>query len=370
MLLGPPEILSHIFRFCIPGYCRHLLSRDSDAVSSPQHQLMSPLLLGAVCQAWRQIAWTTPRLWIVICMKFCPSGLDNDIRFQLAEEWFGRSSQLRLAMHIASPASFTSSPLSQGCSADIIPWTRLIQRYLPRCRTLFFKVPDDTLRCFNLNAESSVLRTVKTKCNNINLSSCTNLLQLGSIKPLQVFIEGPLPSQINISWANAYQIELTTIGYRDSMQVFRLAPNLQSCRIVAFDCGQIESSEIITHVRLQMMTLRANSSHVAAIFDRLNCPSLQVLVCQLLQGCLPVDNLISFLHRSASSLTCLVIDVIYDLGTAVESLQRLFEATPALIHLHLAWVEMPQYQGFLASFFLAELRSTRDRRAKAPLAET
>ncbi|KAF8907885.1 hypothetical protein CPB84DRAFT_241972 [Gymnopilus junonius] len=59
----PPEVTAMIFQLCVRS---RLVS-----LPPPKHPIesFSQLVLGAVCRAWRAIAWSTPRLWTSIYLS-------------------------------------------------------------------------------------------------------------------------------------------------------------------------------------------------------------------------------------------------------------------------------------------------------------
>jgi len=87
----PPEIASHIFIQYAPPSA--LLDKGDRS---------TPLYLGAVCQKWRQLAWTTPQLWSSLLVGFCGRGrynCSNELDLpQLIGGWLERSASLPLTI--------------------------------------------------------------------------------------------------------------------------------------------------------------------------------------------------------------------------------------------------------------------------------
>ncbi|KAF9256303.1 hypothetical protein L218DRAFT_881930, partial [Marasmius fiardii PR-910] len=54
----PTEILTHIFSFCC-----------DENVISPGYGPPAVMTLSAVCESWREVALTTPRLWSCMSIK-------------------------------------------------------------------------------------------------------------------------------------------------------------------------------------------------------------------------------------------------------------------------------------------------------------
>jgi len=70
----PVDVLAEIFTIAV----------DTDSFLSP-----APFVLGAVCRAWRVLAWMTPRLWRYLSIDFVEER--KDVQRQLIQEWINRS---------------------------------------------------------------------------------------------------------------------------------------------------------------------------------------------------------------------------------------------------------------------------------------
>lgn len=58
-----------------------------------ESELRFPLTLGAICRAWRQIAWSTPTLWTFMCLKISHVKQLSPTT-KLVEIWISRSGRL------------------------------------------------------------------------------------------------------------------------------------------------------------------------------------------------------------------------------------------------------------------------------------
>ena len=58
----PPDVMSTIFEFCLLDITDHqiLLFSSYAAMKKKYGNLFTPLLLGAICSYWRDVAWSTP----------------------------------------------------------------------------------------------------------------------------------------------------------------------------------------------------------------------------------------------------------------------------------------------------------------------
>ncbi|KAJ7288943.1 hypothetical protein C8J57DRAFT_1460273 [Mycena rebaudengoi] len=82
----PVEIITHIFRDCLP---------DAPDYNEPSD---APLLLMRICKFWRIIVLNTPNLWtsIIIDSRFLPDA-------GLAEAWFRRASLRGITLELSHP---------------------------------------------------------------------------------------------------------------------------------------------------------------------------------------------------------------------------------------------------------------------------
>ncbi|KAJ7784122.1 hypothetical protein B0H16DRAFT_1296848, partial [Mycena metata] len=93
----PPEITSNIFLRCLP---------PSPELSSPvkAHPSMftAPLLFLQVCRMWRNIALSTPRLWVDLHVNLgeFPHEMDEDDLEKYIRDWFGRAGTCPLSFSV------------------------------------------------------------------------------------------------------------------------------------------------------------------------------------------------------------------------------------------------------------------------------
>ncbi|EDR02247.1 uncharacterized protein LACBIDRAFT_332602 [Laccaria bicolor S238N-H82] len=78
--LLPPEIMAEIFTTRRPP------------------RVTSPLVLGKVCGAWRELCWSIPSLWEVVDLLIVPARLD--VQNELLEEWISRARSRNLHIHL------------------------------------------------------------------------------------------------------------------------------------------------------------------------------------------------------------------------------------------------------------------------------
>ena len=102
----PPELITEIFILaCHPEY---------DAMGGfGKHWRMWPLRLGAVCKAWRDLAWSSSQLWssIVFVSQSCDTTFDLQ---DILDSWISRTGNHPLSIHVDAPY------LASSCVESII----------------------------------------------------------------------------------------------------------------------------------------------------------------------------------------------------------------------------------------------------------
>ncbi|KAF7370149.1 F-box domain-containing protein [Mycena sanguinolenta] len=140
ILTIPVEITSEIFLHC--------LAAIETALSRPSTQL-APLLLGRICRTWRDIAYTSPRLWAVLQVS-------SWWRTDWVKEWLRRAASAPLSLRLT--LSDTRFPFFKGyvcgCPSSVLfndHWEHLTTFYgdgftLAECITLLARAPR-LIRC-------------------------------------------------------------------------------------------------------------------------------------------------------------------------------------------------------------------------------
>ncbi|KAF9054563.1 hypothetical protein BJ165DRAFT_1399758 [Panaeolus papilionaceus] len=146
------------------------VERDKDdSFHSPKQRDVPPVLLAHVCQRWRDVALSTPRLWCKILLTLPPllvTGNSSNVRtlgingiprqchllVQEAErmdQWLKRAGALPLSISIhqgsLSPHGLWPQATDLNTQfSDKLSWMfQKISDYLPRCERLLFNLPDE-----------------------------------------------------------------------------------------------------------------------------------------------------------------------------------------------------------------------------------
>ncbi|KDR86095.1 hypothetical protein GALMADRAFT_235326 [Galerina marginata CBS 339.88] len=329
----PPEVVSSIFEFCLPptpcdSDCFHTLSKGE------------PLKLGAVCRAWREIAWSTPRLWTVISV--CISAPNLPARYDIARGWLVRSGGLPLTIHI-----FTSVPCNTDdllTSQDTLHFIKLINQHSSRWHRLNLSVPFPLVSEFCGDSSSgSIIRTLQLHPKYTRGTPYGGQFSMGNVKPrpTNVSLSSHRLKAVNIEWNNVTQTTLRDLQVDECFELLRRAPKLRNCEFVDFSTcrtGQEQfpiPENIIVHHQLRSLSLDfpADSGAVSSICEKVSFPALLRLACTMEDEFFPVQSFVSFLKRSPCPLEKLfIMDTHFDNdGTVIDLLQ----VTPSLVRLDL-----------------------------------
>ncbi|KXN82028.1 hypothetical protein AN958_03279 [Leucoagaricus sp. SymC.cos] len=127
----PSDVLQEIFFHCLPATHNAVVS-----IWEP------PLSLGLVCRRWREVVYTTPKLWTSIHIVATPLSPERDIaRRQVVSSWLSRSGILPLSISIYMDVKRRRVPV-QAMSHPIHPDIDIIIRHAHRWKSLNSQVLD------------------------------------------------------------------------------------------------------------------------------------------------------------------------------------------------------------------------------------
>ena len=247
----PPDVTSTIFEFCLPDF--------EDLQSSPSRVDSSvPLILGAICSYWREIAWSTPSLWSSLTVHV--SG--NDSHTTIVKQWLARSGQLPLSISIYS----ASNRHQVSALADIINqystrWSQLYLR-MPQCFHQFFHAIDN---------HAPILKSIRFDCL---YSGSGEKFQLTCPRLERADLSWFRVNGTNILWDNLTHLNLSSISCKDSFLILHRTPRLVFCIIswVAF------RADLIIPVMLpSLRSLHLVATDIKEWFNNLVTPRLEEL---------------------------------------------------------------------------------------------
>ncbi|KIM38211.1 hypothetical protein M413DRAFT_447958 [Hebeloma cylindrosporum] len=351
----PPEIASHVFiQYSPPSeFCDR-----SDGIN--------PLLLGAVCQKWRRLAWATPRLWTSLLIR-----KSNDDRLPLFTEWLERSATLPLTVTVVD------GPERGYPKEEVI---NILNKHSARWHDMHFVLPPHLLsRLSGSSQENILLRLALSQTSTVSDFFFPKFSMKSKPKPRDLALTRiGLPS-VDILWNNLTLASLASIGVDHCFELMRRAPSLESLCLRAIT----HSSNVfptphsrIVYPRLHTLDIIGvrGETLVAQILDSFCLPSLKNWVHS--QSDFPLDSMISFagclsscfeifkisvdevdyhqlgqLCCHLSSIQLLVLRVIYrDTKPLISWLCSSAESSLCLPHLqsleffcdHFSWASLPQ----------------------------
>lgn len=305
----PAEVASHVFMFFATG-------KDS------------PLTLGAVCQTWRQIAWSAPSLWTSLTIKVLGSRVSKT-RIQLAKEWLGRSGKLPLSI-------FLCCPLWKNPVIDLAGFYELINIINERCNqwySLDMDLPSSLLARLNdSNCVSPILHTLSLTSAESPMNELT--LHTNRVTPRTVKIDGHRLSPRSLNWNKVTHLTATLLYVDQILEILLLGPRLEECHLSHVGSRNLyspaEAHRRVTNSRLKSLEITLLSSSISHFFGGITLPVLENLSVSSCSGRLPTEELLAFIERSASDLKSLSLD---DMGLSSQEWIEIAISTPSLEHL-------------------------------------
>jgi len=313
----PLELASQIFAFCLPPQGPHpypsynplLWSRSKGRYVKPFN-----IVLGAICRAWRQIAWSTPKLWstLPISLHRC----DNRAYKELVLEWLMRSAQIPLDVSLVHKGFAGSVPLTEEYVDMWKPLIDMVNGCSSRWKSfnlcasdlvLAYITGDSRGTCMLEYLKVDPLLGVLDRRSSVDKRS-SHRFSLTNAIPMPcelVSIAMPLRS-IDIDWSSLIIIEIGNLYLNEFLVLLRRAPRLTRCKLNDFQSGQDEHLPSPTpthHHTLQELDIQDPREQQIAeqLLGLVILPSLISLSYD--SECNSRENVAAFLDRSGCRLT-------------------------------------------------------------------
>ncbi|PPQ78473.1 hypothetical protein CVT25_011868 [Psilocybe cyanescens] len=334
----PAEIVARIFSWCIADYWTEPWTDPIKRAS-----FLNPLTLGAICWSWRQIAWSTPRLWTYIKCKFGPDEKPSSSHLEISREWLSRSGEMPLAISIKlgtqeHDANRDEYEFSEQMKQDFGPFIDIFNEYSHRWQCLSISCPPELLASFTGNPLGSpILEHIGVTPDDFDGNNFYDdednqfKLQAGPPQPTFAVILDLSLKTLVISYIHVTQVIARGLRELDCLELILLAPMLERLVLVdawySFKTNPNVVSESIIHDRLRDIEIRhqrdePSQPFMRKLFKTLVVPNLKELCLKMLHGHLFCDSLIYLLDRSSCSLkTFIVNDAIYDDNSMIQLLQ-------------------------------------------------
>ncbi|KAF8971809.1 hypothetical protein BDZ97DRAFT_1753055 [Flammula alnicola] len=334
----PPEIVSHIFELSLPERPPEKSSRGLT-----KNEICAPLILGAACQLWRHIAFSTPQIWTSISIYLgnrFESAKAGTTQCELAQEWLSRSGELPLSVYIYGGTEHTGG-------RNIASLMEIVNRHSSRWNHLELEFPQHlaSLLCGD-SSGASILHNLRLYCND---ESEYRFLDEGSFtlsnvkpSPTSISLANWSLKKVNIEWNHATHVNLGWADISECIEVLRCAPQLICFKFTEardristdFSPYATPASPIIRPL-LRELEIGVDDADMGAKFaDSFILAGLEILTFSG-HDSLPTNSLISLLNRSSCLLTTLSIKK-YSINNA--EILPLLRATPSVRNLHFCWL--------------------------------
>ncbi|KAF8995753.1 hypothetical protein BDQ17DRAFT_1430145 [Cyathus striatus] len=245
LLHTPPEIIEEIFaNACII---------DFDGLSQPT----TPLKLGSVCKAWREIAWSIPQLWSDIIITASPL---TRTQLELLNMWLQNSRARPLSICLNPVDDFTTP-----AEWDRNPPTSALRELVKHCER--WEYLDIFIPC---NAKSRFVKVLGRVRGRVPLLRDLKLRHLENLDmpraQLDMFnnahrltrftVELLYMDDITIPWTNLTSLR-TQLSPQECVEALSRCPNLVDCILFsAFDAFDEEANFHFTFPPSSMVSLQ------------------------------------------------------------------------------------------------------------------
>ncbi|KAJ7350826.1 hypothetical protein DFH08DRAFT_117614 [Mycena albidolilacea] len=284
ILTLPHEITSEIFLDCLP-------SPDVGSVEGPD-VTEAPLLLLHVCRTWRDIALSTPHLWVHLYLNLrrIPKEVGVHGLEKVMADWFLRAGACPLSLSI----------YNRGNQSWAEAIRAVLLRYAPRLQSISLSLPRlDFQRLVNIGA-FPILETFAVAFHSDGDEE-ERLEILDTAPRLRNLLcsEGAGPCTFLIPYGGLSTVTCESLSPDDLFDLLLCAPSLEDFTGCVRD-EEIARLGTITHGRLQ--TLRFSDGCYLYFLRLLHLPALQNIHLATTIVTDECPDFFSFLARSSASL--------------------------------------------------------------------
>ncbi|KAF9443042.1 hypothetical protein P691DRAFT_809556 [Macrolepiota fuliginosa MF-IS2] len=250
-----PEILQEIFYHCLPTAHNTVMCSQEP-----------PLLLGRVCSQWRQVAYSTPRLWTrihIIATRPTPVHYQLDAaRREAVTAWLSRSGVLPLSISMSTNRAGFSRRAGTLVNDQMQPYLDLIAPYTQRWKSIYLNLPNlDWAGFFNefnasdlpllesLHIEGDRRRRDQASLDITSLSRKDGILQAPRLHNLSLASYIPRLLELCLRWDDLTYLDLgsRSLSLEDVAKALARCPNLEACSISIMTPSHQSPTGLPTH---------------------------------------------------------------------------------------------------------------------------
>lgn len=317
----PLEITADIFEACLPEITWPPEGPASRYKTVPNAAI--PLVIGKVCCAWRNLAWSTPRLWSGISLLLEYS---TPIDCELLKEWLLRSGDSLLSIHLR----YDRDGLTAGDATRSI--LRAIADCSERWRDVYFAFPASFYNHFDsIRSRLPCLTSLSLSLRILDVRE--RGFQHFSIAPRLCHVElhGYNRELMNIPLHQVTKLSLNIVDAAHCIETLRCFPDLAHCSFKYMFLGRerLPFPFLASHVKYLEFVVN-DKEFLSSFLDSLALPDVQELRIDMRRAQLPHSSLISLVARSGCLLQRFTLA---KCSCDSAELQALFSAIPTLVQL-------------------------------------
>lgn len=340
----PPEVTSSIFLWCTPMAVNPCWHSDSCNAMAAE-----PLIFGAVCRGWRQIAWSTPALWSSISIDVYRRKAIDQIP-GMAQEWLDRAGELPLSINLYTNVMESSDSVDLH---TVIPIIDVVIAYSRRWQHVSLKLPHIHLLriCDNREIEPpSSLQSVHICRTDRDPPDLTPALHLNSRHSPRVVRMCCLEFKyLDIEWENLVFVKFgVSLPITTCFKLLQTAPRLQHCDVRIMSAEPSETVYLKTTTHPELQTLRLGSFFAIDLPEQflglISLPALRSFAYCDRTFPFVLRSMVAFLSRSSLGVTKLSLGVY---GAMDDQEIKILRATPSLTDLTLTHIRTTETLGKL-----------------------
>ncbi|KAJ7211934.1 hypothetical protein B0H12DRAFT_1079477 [Mycena haematopus] len=235
----PVEVTSEIFIHCLPDF------EHADLIFSRySERLPTPVLLSQICQTWRDIALTTPKIWAVfqIHVEVWPN--DFALGAHRLAEWLKRAGVSPLSFVFSDPESLyrgSAFGLPSTLRATLAPILALSKQWRNAVLCLSHQALITQQFQSSLHERLPNLETLHIT-SDVNPSNANAVVTAFELAPSlrRVVLEGLPPAMILLPWKQLTHFSGRPLGEMDCFHILQLAVLLVECKFILIGGHQSE----------------------------------------------------------------------------------------------------------------------------------